>query len=307
MKRLLLLGLLFAQTAFGQLIVPPDATSRCFDIFVNDSSVTTGAGLTGLLYNTASLTGYYHRNTGATATAISLVNQTTLGTWNTGGFKAVDGTNMPGWYSICPPNAAFAAGATSVSIGLKGAANMAPANIRVQIGLDYNVVSPRGTLQAASSTTATIAAAESSADNRWTGSKIAILSGTAAGSYGCVASNVNSTDVLTLDSGGWSGGTPDSTSTYDLVSDAACAGRVNSTGVAAIWANAITEITAVPGVGGITAASLLRYLYQFATYKFDTTNVEQRWYRGDGTTVWTTKDMTDDATTYTRTAHEADD
>lgn len=306
MKRLLLLGLLFAQTAFGQLIVPPDATSRCFDIFINDSSVTTGAGLTGLTFGSGSLTAYYHRDTAASATAITLVTMT-LGTFTSSGFVAVDGTNMPGWYQICPPNAAFASGAKSVSIGLKGAANMAPANIRVQIGLDYNVVAARGTLQAAASTTATIAAAESSADNRWTGSKIVILSGTAAGSYGCVASNVNATDVLTLDSGGWSGGTPDSTSTYDLISDAACAGRVNSTGVAAIWANAITEITAVPGVGGITAASLLRYLYQFATYKFDTTNVEQRWYRGDGVTVWTTKDMTDDATTYTRTAHEADD
>lgn len=306
MKRLLLLGLLFAQTAFAQLIVPPDATSRCFDIFINDSSVTTGAGLTGLAFNTGSLTAYYHRDTAASATAITLATMT-LGTFTSGGFVVVDGTNMPGWYQLCPPNAAFASGAKSVSIGLKGAANMAPANIRVQIGLDYNVVAPRGTLQAASSTTATIASAESSADNRWAGSKIAILSGTAAGSYGCVASNVNSTDVLTLDSGGWSGGTPDSTSTYDLISDAACAGRVNSTGVAAIWANAITEITAVPGVGGITAGALLRYLYQFATYRFDTTSSEQRWYRGDGTTVWTTKDFTDNGTIYDRTAHEADD
>lgn len=306
MKKLLLAALLFAQTAWAEIVVPPDATSRCFDVFVNDSSVTTGAGLTGLAYNTASLTAYYHRDTAASATAITLATMT-LGTFTSGGFVVVDGTNLPGWYQICPPNAAFASGANSVIIGLKGASNMAPVNLRVQIGLDYNVVKSRGTLQAAASTTATIAAAESSADNRWAGTRISILSGTAAGSYGCVASNVNATDVLTLDSGGWSGGTPDSTSTYDLVPDAACAGRVNSTGVAAIWANAITEITAVPGVGGITASALLRYLYQFATYRFDTTNSEQRWYRGDGTTVWTTKDFTDNGTIYDRTAQEADD
>lgn len=301
MKKLLLAALLFAQTAWAEIVVPPDATSRCFDVFVNDSSVTTGAGLTGLAFNTASLTAYYHRDTAASSTAITLATMT-LGTFTSGGFVVVDGTNLPGWYQICPPNAAFASGANSVIIGLKGATNMAPVNLRVQIGLDYNVVKSRNTLQAASSTTATIAAAESSADNRWTGSRISILGGTAAGSYGCVASNVNATDVLTLDSGGWSGGTPNSTSTYDLVPDAACAGRVNSTGVAAIWANAITEITAVPGVGSITAGSLLRLMYQMMTHKMTSTNSTQTFMRSDGTTTWTTKALTDNGTTYTRGA-----
>ena len=108
------------------------STSEIWQIFVQDSSSTTGAGLTGLAFNTASLTCYYHRDTDTTATAVSLVTMT-AGTFTSSGFVVVDGTNMPGVYQFCPPNAAIASGATSVVFLFKGATNLAPLVLEVQL------------------------------------------------------------------------------------------------------------------------------------------------------------------------------
>lgn len=108
------------------------ATSEIWQIFIQDSSSTTGAGLTGLTNSSASLTAYYHRDTDTTATAISLVTMT-VGTFTSSGFKEIDATNMPGFYQFCPPNAALASGAKSCAFLLKGAANMAPLPIEVQL------------------------------------------------------------------------------------------------------------------------------------------------------------------------------
>lgn len=109
-------------------LVAVGTTSVLVDVFISDSSSTTGAGLTGLVFNTASLTAYYHRSNGNAAVAMSLATMT-LGTWATLGFVVVDGTNMPGWYQLGVPDAAFASGARQVSIILKGATNMAPCNL----------------------------------------------------------------------------------------------------------------------------------------------------------------------------------
>ncbi len=108
------------------------ATSEIWQIFVRDSSSTTGAGLAGLVFNSASLTAYYHRDTDTTATAITLVTMT-VGTFTSSGFKEIDATNMPGWYQFCPPNASIASGAKSCAFHLKGATNMAPLPIEVQL------------------------------------------------------------------------------------------------------------------------------------------------------------------------------
>jgi hypothetical protein len=115
-----------------KLIETIAATSRIWQIFIADSSSTTGAGLTGLTNASASLTAYYHRDTDTTATAISLVTMT-VGTFTSSGFKEIDATNMPGWYQFCPPNAAIASGAKSCAFLLKGATNMAPLPIEVQL------------------------------------------------------------------------------------------------------------------------------------------------------------------------------
>jgi hypothetical protein len=107
-------------------------TSKLVEIFIQDSSSTTGAGLTGLVFNTASLTAYYYRSGAASATAISLATMT-AGTWATSGFVVVDGTNMPGLYQLGIPDAALASGASQVVIMLKGATNMAPVVLEIQL------------------------------------------------------------------------------------------------------------------------------------------------------------------------------
>lgn len=122
----------------------PGATSQILQVFIQDSSSTTGAGLTGLVYNSSGLTAYYHRDTDTTATAISLVTMT-VGTYTSGGFKEIDATNMPGWYQFCPPNAVFASGASSAGIHLKGATNMAPLPIEVDLGTQVDVEVWNGT------------------------------------------------------------------------------------------------------------------------------------------------------------------
>jgi hypothetical protein len=108
------------------------ATSRREYLFVKDSSVTTGAGKTGLAFNTASLTAYYVRP-GAVAVAITLITQTVTGAWASGGFVEVDATNTPGWYRLDVPDAVFASGVDKALVHLKGASNMMPANLEYQL------------------------------------------------------------------------------------------------------------------------------------------------------------------------------
>ena len=120
------------------------ATSEIWQVFVADSSSTTGAGLAGLTNASSGLTAYYHRDTDTTATAISLASMT-IGTFTSSGFKEIDATNMPGWYQFCPPNAALASGAKSCAFHLKGAANMAPLPIEVDLDPQVDVTSWNGT------------------------------------------------------------------------------------------------------------------------------------------------------------------
>lgn len=112
-------------------LVQINNTSRTEYVFIQNSSVSTGAGLTGLVFNTAGLTAYYAVERGA-ATAITLVTQTATGAYSSGGFCAVDATNMPGLYRFDIPNAVFATADKSV-VMLKGATNMAPVLLEYQV------------------------------------------------------------------------------------------------------------------------------------------------------------------------------
>lgn len=115
-----------------KLSLKAGTTSKLLTVFIQDNSVTTGAGLTGLVYNSGSLTAYYYREGAASAVAITLADMT-VGTWGSGGFKAVDATNLPGVYNLGIPDAALAAGAKSVIVMLKGATNMAPLVLEIEL------------------------------------------------------------------------------------------------------------------------------------------------------------------------------
>jgi hypothetical protein len=114
-----------------KLLIQQGKTSKLLRVFIQDSSQTDGRGLTGLAFNSGSLTMYYIKEGDASATAVTLASAT-VGTWTSGGFKEIDATNMPGWYELGAPNAMIASSA-SVGAHLKGATNMAPVAIEIQL------------------------------------------------------------------------------------------------------------------------------------------------------------------------------
>lgn len=101
----------------------PGSTSTLLRVFIGDSSVTTGAGKTGITAGSASLTCYYLRDGNPGTTQITLT-ASTIGTWTSGGFVEVDATHMPGVYEIGVPNAVLTASARKATIFLQGATNM---------------------------------------------------------------------------------------------------------------------------------------------------------------------------------------
>jgi len=109
------------------------STSQTVRLFIQDTSKTDGGGLTGLVHNTSGLTAYYSKGATGSAAVMTLQGQTPTGAWVTGGFVAVDGTNMPGVYRLDIPNAALDSEVETI-VMLRGAANMAPVLLRVMGG-----------------------------------------------------------------------------------------------------------------------------------------------------------------------------
>lgn len=143
----------------AKLAIKKASTDVTVYVFIQASNVTTGAGLTGLVYNTTDLVASYVRPKAARA-ALSLATQTVTGAHSDGGFVEVDATNMPGVYRLDLPDAVCATGVNSVVVMLKGAANMAPLLLEIQL-TDFD-------LNTAAITAATIADAvwdEATADH----------------------------------------------------------------------------------------------------------------------------------------------
>ena len=109
------------------------STSQTIDIFVLNSSSTVGAGLTGLVFNSAGLTCYYRKGALGAATPVTLATLALITTpWATGGFREVDATNMPGLYRFDIPNLALDTAGITV-IYFKGATNMAPVVLEIEV------------------------------------------------------------------------------------------------------------------------------------------------------------------------------
>ena len=94
------------------------------------SATSPGDPITGLVFNSGSLTCY--QSTGATgaATAISLVTQTVGGAYSSGGFVELSSTNMPGIYRFDIPNAQIATKGET-DIVFNGAASMATHTLKI--------------------------------------------------------------------------------------------------------------------------------------------------------------------------------
>ena len=112
--------------------IPAGSTDQTIDVFLQDSSSSTGAGLTGLLYNTSGLTCYYRKGATGTSTQLSLATQTVGGAHSDGGFVEIDSTNQPGMYRLDLSDT-IVASEGYVTIYLQGAANLLPTPIRVDV------------------------------------------------------------------------------------------------------------------------------------------------------------------------------
>lgn len=108
------------------------ATSQTVYFRVFDSSSTAGGSLTGLTSNSPGLTCYYVRVLGS-ATQIPLAPQTVIGAYSSGGFVQVDATNMPGLYRLDLPDAVVATGVDRATVLCKGATNMVPVQVDVEL------------------------------------------------------------------------------------------------------------------------------------------------------------------------------
>jgi len=93
------------------ITIAPASTSQSIELYL---------GATGLVFNTSGLAAYYVRNQSAPV-AITLVTQTPTGAWSSGGFAEISSSLVPGVYRLDVPNAALAAGASDVTIVVRGA------------------------------------------------------------------------------------------------------------------------------------------------------------------------------------------
>lgn len=128
----------------AKLAIKPGSTSVSLYVLIQDSSSLTGAGLAGLAYWSSGLSCYYVRTRGSATQIILVGSITPTSAWLESGFTAVDDTNMPGIYRLDIPNAVCAAGARSAVIVLKGATNMAPVVLEIDLSSDANVTMVNG-------------------------------------------------------------------------------------------------------------------------------------------------------------------
>jgi hypothetical protein len=114
-------------------------TSLNLSVVVYDTTSTTGAGLSGLTHTTSGLILEYRRAGQSTWTQLGvdtgLVSKN-LGDYVSGGICA--NGDRAGRYEIGIPDAAIAAGVRMVEICLRGAANMHPVDIEIELdAVDY--------------------------------------------------------------------------------------------------------------------------------------------------------------------------
>lgn len=279
------------------------ATSEIWQVFIQDSSSTTGAGLTGLAFNSASLTAYYHRDTDTTATAITLATMT-VGTFTSSGFKEIDATNMPGWYQFCPPNAALASGAKSCAFHLKGATNMAPLPIEVQlvaVNPDSAATFTTGINGVAPPTNWNLEAIDAS--GRIDLGKIlgtAVSSPATAGILDVNVKNMNNVAATAITTIKAVQGLTTADTISALANNTITAASINAAALtAAKFSLTCTEPTAVVAASPDWLAAL-SWLLTMSRNKITQTATTQILKADDGTTTVATSTISDDGTTFTR-------
>lgn len=287
-----------------KLQVLKGTTSKILSIFVMDNSVTTGAGLTGLAYNTSGLTAAYAREgVGGGATTINLVNAT-QGTYTSSGFIVKDATKQPGVYELHIPDAALASGANSVIAYLKGAANMAPVVLEIELD-DPTTASVSGTV--------TVSSVQS-------GAVSSIQSGMAT--YAQVVSVQADTDDIqsrlpsTLYNGqmwSFSNGIADGAikaatiasnaiTAASIATDAIDDDALAASAITEIWAKAMQDLSAVPAAGA-SVLDAVNWMFELMRNKRTQTATTETVMKDDGTTTLATAAKSDDGSVFTRSEY----
>ena len=107
------------------------STSQKLNIYIQDATVSTGAGLANVSAANVTCT-IFRDDMTSTSTLTCSTSTGTLGTFNVSCLTQIHATLALGWYQLCVPNYAFASG-SSVLIHLYGAASMAPLPIEVEL------------------------------------------------------------------------------------------------------------------------------------------------------------------------------
>ena len=234
------------------------STDVTLDVFIQDSTSTTGAGKTGLTYT--GISAAYNRIR-SSAVGITMATQTVTGAHSDGGFVEINADTMPGHYRFDAPDELFLTGSNAVSVNLKGS-GMANLPLEIEL-LGVNLQDPvRGGMTAlpnanaeASGGLPTLSAAQASNGtiqanvHRWlTGTPNALQSGRVDSYIGAIANGViaaasfaaNALDAV------WSTASRTLTA-FDNSFKTGYA--LSSAGVQAIWDALTSALTTVGSIG----------------------------------------------------------
>jgi hypothetical protein len=103
--------------------------SEILNVFINDATVSTGAGLANIVASTVSFS-WFRSDMSAVSTGTATTG--TMGTYTVSSFVQCNSTGALGWYQFMPPNGMFVSG-RSAALHIYGAPNMAPLPIEVEL------------------------------------------------------------------------------------------------------------------------------------------------------------------------------
>lgn len=126
----------FREYNMNRYRIARNSTSNTIGIWVQNSS--TSGGLTGLVFNTASLVGRSFKLGTDTADVAITLAAGTLGTYGSGHLKEVDATEMPGYYQFGVPDSLLTGTHRFVTIMLSGAADMIPCVVTIEVMDGFN-------------------------------------------------------------------------------------------------------------------------------------------------------------------------
>jgi hypothetical protein len=119
----------------------PGAVSQILDLFVQDATVSTGAGLANVAGSSVSFAWWHDSQASASTGTASTAGA--MGTYSTSAWVQVSSTNALGWYQFGAPNGVFAVG-QSAALHFYGAPSMAALPVEIDLNSQVNVTQIQG-------------------------------------------------------------------------------------------------------------------------------------------------------------------